>query len=261
MSTVITSTSNERIKALRKLSRKRQRDGDGQIWIEGVRLVGDALAAGVQPITLAYAPEQIAHNSAAAALVERAIAAGAEPVACAPHVFATLSDTVSPQGIGLALAAPTLPLPTRVDLVLLLDRVREPGNAGTLLRTAEAAGVSLALFAPHTVDPFNDKCLRAAMGAHFRLPLRSCQSWDEVQQQLGDLPLYVAEANAADAYDEVDWRQPSALIVGGEAAGASAEARRTAQPIAIPMCGGSESLNAAVAGAVILFEAARQRRR
>jgi TrmH family RNA methyltransferase len=119
----------------------------------------------------------------------------------------------------------------------------------------------LVIFAPDTVDPFNDKVLRAGMGAHFRLPLRTCQRWNDVRPLLhADQQIYLAEATASRAYDQVDWRAPVALIVGGEAAGASQEAQALAQPIAIPMLGRAESLNAAVAGAIILFEAARQRR-
>jgi TrmH family RNA methyltransferase len=150
--------------------------------------------------------------------------------------------------------------PERPTLILLLDQVREPGNAGALLRSAEAAGADLVIFAPNTVDPFNDKAVRAGMGSHFRLPLQICRTWEQVLGLLGDIPLYLAEARADLAYDEMDWRRPAGLVVGGEADGASEEARRAATPIAIPMLGDAESLNAAVAGAVILFEAARQRR-
>jgi TrmH family RNA methyltransferase len=144
----------------------------------------------------------------------------------------------------------------------VLDAVRDPGNAGTLLRSAAAAGVEVVVFGPQTVDPFNDKVLRAGMGAHFRVPLRVCPTWQQVRQVLGEaIVLYLAESDAALTYDQVDWRVPSALIVGGEADGAGAEAQAAATPIAIPMQSGVESLNAAVAGSIILFEAARQRRR
>jgi TrmH family RNA methyltransferase len=99
------------------------------------------------------------------------------------------------------------------------------------------------------------------MGAHFRLPIVTSADWAGVWQTLpSGQPLYLAEQHAALAYDQVDWRQPAVLVVGGEAAGASAAVRARATPIAIPMLGRVESLNAAVAGAVILFEAARQRR-
>ena len=100
------------------------------------------------------------------------------------------------------------------------------------------------------------------MGAHFRLPLRVCADWDELRTLLNPAQaLYMAQAHGAHSYDEVPWTQPAALIVGGEATGPSRTASQLATAIAIPMHGAVESLNAAVAGAVILFEAARQRRR
>jgi TrmH family RNA methyltransferase len=99
------------------------------------------------------------------------------------------------------------------------------------------------------------------MGAHFRVPLRVCSTWGDVRSVLGEgLQLYLAEAAAPLTYDQADWREPCALIVGGEAEGAGAAARAAAATITIPMQGEVESLNAAIAGSVILFEAARQRR-
>jgi TrmH family RNA methyltransferase len=157
---------------------------------------------------------------------------------------------------------PKLPVASPRTLTLLLDQVRDPGNAGTLLRSAAAAGVELVLFGPETVDPFNEKVLRAGMGAHFHIPLRACEAWEEVQPWLEPAhPIYLAEAAGALDYDAVDWSMAATLVVGGEASGASARVRQQAVAISIPMHREVESLNAAVAGSVILFEAARQRRR
>jgi TrmH family RNA methyltransferase len=169
---------------------------------------------------------------------------------------------MTPQGLVAVLPLPLQgPLPLPLDFALVLDGVRDPGNAGALLRSAAAAGVQVAIFGPDCVDPFNAKVLRAGMGSHFRLPLRVCPRWPQVRQVLGDtMQLYLAEAEAAKSYDAVDWRQPCGLIVGGEAAGAGSEAQSAAIAIAIPMQRAVESLNAAVAGSIILFEAARQRR-
>ncbi|HMN28916.1 MAG TPA: RNA methyltransferase, partial [Caldilineaceae bacterium] len=136
-----------------------------------------------------------------------------------------------------------------------------PQNWQQALRSAEAAGVDWVLFTPGTVDPFNDKVVRAAMGAHFRLPLSVCADWMTVRQMLpAGQALYLADPGAELLYDQVDWPSPAVLVVGGEAGGASAELRALATPVRIPMHGAVESLNAAVAGAVVLFEAARQRR-
>lgn len=258
---LITSTTNARIKAARKLQRRRARYAQGRLLVEGVRLVRDAWEAGAQLEEVFFVPEQTAASTEAHALVCGLVDDGMELTACSVQVFAELAETVTPQGIAAVVALPNLALPDRRDLILVLDRLRDPGNAGTLLRSAEAAGVALVVFGPETVDPFNEKVVRAGMGTHFRLPLRVCETWEAVTALL--LPgqaLYMADADAELDYAAVAWQEPAALIVGGEAEGAGPEARRVATPITIPMTGRVESLNAGVAGSVILFEAARQRR-
>ncbi len=258
---MITSIDNVRIKAARKLQRHRQRHKLDALLLEGLRLVGDAFQSQGHLREVYFAPEMVEHNPAAQRLLAQLTAAKIDCVACSTAVFATLTETLVPQGIVAVTTLPHLPLPATVSLVLILDQVRDPGNAGTLLRAAEAAGVELVIFGPETVDPFNDKVVRAGMGAHFRLPVRVCADWTAITALLpSDLPFYLAQANAAVAYDAVDWQPAAALIVGGEAVGASDRAYQLAQPIAIPMHSQVESLNAAIAGAVMLFEAARQRR-
>jgi TrmH family RNA methyltransferase len=260
---MITSIHNSRIKAARKLADRKERYAAGLLLAEGVRLIDDARQRGVLPAVLFYEPETVAANPQAAALLAHLQAADCDCQPCTPEVFGTLAGTVTPQGLVAVLPLPLhQSLPAALHFALVLDAVRDPGNAGTLLRSAAAAGVEVVVFGPQTVDPFNDKVLRAGMGAHFRVPLRVCPTWQQVRQVLGEaIVLYLAESDAALTYDQVDWRVPSALIVGGEADGAGAEAQAAATPIAIPMQSGVESLNAAVAGSIILFEAARQRRR
>jgi TrmH family RNA methyltransferase len=259
---MITSTSNNRIKEARKLQRRRERYAQGQVLIEGVRLVRDAWQTGAQLHHVFYAPELLAGQSATTELIEQLEAARVEVVPCSASVFASLSDTVTPQGVAATVSLPNLPVPSPRTLTLLLDQVRDPGNAGTLLRSAAAAGVELALFGPESVDPFNEKVMRAGMGAHFRMPIRTLGQWDEALAWVdGEQPLYLAEAAGTMDYDAVDWSQAVTLVVGGEASGAGEWVRRRAVAISIPMRSTTESLNAAVAGSVILFEAARQRRR
>jgi len=119
--------------------------------------------------------------------------------------------------------------------------------------------VDLVILTPNTVDPYNPKALRGGMGAHFRLPIAHL-SWDEIRAQYGHLDAYLADSQANSAYHGVDWSRPSMLIMGGEAHGIGTEARRFArQAITVPMAGGMESLNVAVAAGIILFEAQRQR--
>ena len=259
---MITSIQNPRVKAARKLVDRKERYATGMLLAEGVRIIDDAVQCGVQPIVVFYDPIAAETNPAAAALLATMEASGTDCQPCTPEVFATLTSTVTPQGVVAVLPLPlNRPLPAPLTFALVLDAVRDPGNAGTLLRSAAAAGVQAVIFGPQTVDPFNDKVLRSGMGAHFRVPLRICPTWEQVRQILGPRPdLFLAEAGAQLAYDQVDWRVPCALIVGGEASGAGAPARAEATAIAIPMHSHVESLNAAVAGSIILFEAARQRR-
>lgn len=258
---LIASKDNPRIKEARKLAERAGRTARGRFLVEGVRLLADAWQSGARPAVVYVAEDASQRNAALAALLEEVRAAAVPAFVCTSGVMAALTGTVTPQGIVAEMALPVLPLPANLSLVLLLDRLRDPGNAGTLLRATEAAGAGLAIFGPETVDPFNDKVVRAGMGAHFRLPLRGCRTWAEVDALLPPgCALYAADAAGELAYDAVDWRQPAVLVVGGEAEGISPEARARSQLVSIPMQGRAESLNAAMAGTVILFEAVRQRR-
>ncbi len=258
---VIVSKDNPRIRTTSRLKQRRERLERGVLLLEGVRLVADAWDAGVRPLSLFYDPDALRDGSPGALLLYKMMEAGVEAWACTTPVFAELSETVTPQGLAAIVPLPELPLPAAPTLVLVLDGVRDPGNAGTLLRSAEAVGVEMALFGPGTVDAFNGKVVRAAMGAHMRLPLRELSSWEALRSLLpAAMPLYVAEMDARLSYDSVAWREPAALIVGGEAEGASAAAHAEATAIRIPMHAPVESLNAAMAGTIVLFEAARQRK-
>jgi len=223
-----------------------------------VRLVEEALQAEIPLQTVLYVSERLEETARGAALRLR-LAASPAAFSTTPRILDTVADTVTPQGVVAAVPYPDLP-PHPEGLVLVLDRLRDPGNCGTILRTAEAAGVGLVCFAPGTVDPFSPKVVRAGMGAHFRLPLRVAASWDEIASIVVDRQILLAAVKAGRPYDAVDWKSPTALIVGGEAEGASEEAHRLAtETVSIPMAGAVESLNAAVAAGILLFAALRQR--
>jgi TrmH family RNA methyltransferase len=176
------------------------------------------------------------------------------------EILASLSDTVTPQGIVAVVPFPAPARPAAPGVAVVTDGLRDPGNLGTLLRSAAAAGAERVLLGPGTADPYNAKVLRGAMGAHFRLPPESL-SWPEVAEALRDRPVWLADARGEARYDQVDWARPCGLIIGGEAEGASAEAAALATGrVAIPLAREVESLNAAVAASILLFEAARQRR-
>ena len=181
-----------------------------------------------------------------------------------PRLFDRLSDVQTPQGILAVFPFPNLsPDPDDLaPLALLLDRLRDPGNLGTLLRSAAAAGVNAVYLSPETVDPWNPKVVRAGMGAHFRVPLIPLDAavLDELGQRC--LRRVIASAAATHPYDATNWTEAAALRHRRRNGG------RRPRPGGMgyrgdrhPAGRGVESLNAAVAGAVILFEAARQRRR
>jgi RNA methyltransferase, TrmH family len=173
-------------------------------------------------------------------------------------ILAACSDTETPQGVIAAVPIPIIP--PQPGLVLVLDGLRDPGNLGTVLRSAEASGVGQVFLAPDTVDLYNPKTVRGAMGAHFRLAAAALD-WTEIAARLAGRTIWLADAAGDMSYDRVDWLAPSALIVGGEAEGAGSKAAALAAGrVSIPMAGGAESLNAAMAATVILFEAARQKR-
>jgi TrmH family RNA methyltransferase len=151
------------------------------------------------------------------------------------------------------------PLPRQPSRVLILDNLRDPGNMGTILRTAGAAGVQVVVLSPGCTDPYNPKVLRSGMGAHFCVPVVEA-TWQQIEEYCESLNVYLARGKGGLAYDRADWRSDWALIIGNEAHGVGDEATDIAStPVTIPMAVATESLNAAIAAAVILFEAARQR--
>jgi len=174
-------------------------------------------------------------------------------------LMADISDTETPQGILAVLKQQTLPIKNNPTFLVIADQIRDPGNMGTLLRTSEAAGADGIFLAPGTVDPFAPKVVRAGMGAHFHLPIHTL-TWEEIHARVEDLPVFLADARADTPLWEADLVQPCALLMGGEAFGASAEGKKlAARRITIPMRGRAESLNAAIAAGILIAEVLRQR--
>ncbi|GAB4206253.1 MAG: RNA methyltransferase [Roseiflexaceae bacterium] len=257
---MITSPANPHVKQIRSLAADRKERRRERLFVlEGVRLVADALLHGAQLPLVLYTPDQLATTPAGADLLEQLRGAPGSYQASA-QALAAAAETVSPQGV-VALARWPAIEPPRLGLLLLLDAVQDPGNVGTLLRSAEAVGVAQVLALRGTADLYSPKVVRAAMGAHFRLAIEQDLEWHETVEALTGVDhVYAADAGASMPYYAADWRQPSALVIGNEAQGLSEDARAYANKlISIPMRGQAESLNAAVAGSIILFEALRQR--
>lgn len=262
---MITSLSNPKVKLVQNLqARRRVRHRQRLLVAEGTRLVQEALAAGFLP-RFVFITSTWGESSEGAALLSEL---AAPTFLLSDEVMAACADTETPQGILAVLPFPRIAPPTSPTLVLVVDRLRTPGNLGTLMRTAVAAGVEVLLLPPGNVDPFNPKAVRGGMGAHFRLPILSLD-WAEIRDYLSGLNIWLASAGKGIQYDQVDWTIPTALIIGGEASGAGEEADSMVETdpspgalcgrVHIPMPGGMESLNAAVAAGILLFEAVRQR--
>jgi TrmH family RNA methyltransferase len=201
--------------------------------------------------------------------VESLKSQGVEVEKVSASVMQALSETETPQGILAVLELTQLPIlrqaqdgvPNHPNFILVPDQIRDPGNLGTLLRSAAAAGVQAVLLPPETTDAFAPKVLRSGMGAHFRLPIQP-MSWEEIRRfcESAYQRIFLADMGGQSCW-ETELRQPLALIIGGEAEGASESARKLAtQRISIPMSGMMESLNAGVAGSILMFEVVRQRK-
>lgn len=256
----IVSLGNERVRRVQALERStRRRYQEGLFIAEGLRLVQEALNAYL-PIHEAFYTATFAETLPGGDLIATCIERANACWEVSAEVMQALADTETPQGIVVVAPIPDLPCEAVTPLTLIPDALRDPGNLGTMLRTAWAAGVSQVLLPPGTVDYTNPKVVRAAMGAHFHLPMHRA-AWEEIYADLDGTAVWLAEAGPGTPYDAIDWHGRAALVVGGEAEGASPEGRTLAagRHVTIPMARGVDSLNAAMAAVIVLFEAARQR--
>lgn len=259
----ITSPANPVVRYARSLLRPRVRDRERAFLVEGPRIIQDALTAGIVPRVLFYVPDQL--NPAELSLTNEAAHRGARVVAVTSPILALITDTVTPQGMVAIFRLPDLPLAIPKDqapFFLVLDRIQDPGNVGTILRTALGAGVHAVFLTEGTADPFAPKVVRAAAGAHFRLPILPLDPAHPDPRILRCAQRLAAEVKSSHYYDAIDWTRDTVLVLGSEAHGISSALRPLLTgSVAIPLAGGLESLNVAIAGAILLFEAARQRRR
>lgn len=258
--------SNWRIRVLRQLQQAKHRHATGLTLLEGRRLVQTALASGAEPAVVVVnevdVPDWVADLAG-----HRGQGEACEFFKASDSVMSRLSPSVSPPGVIAAVKIPRMELPQppfAPDFTLLcLDGVADPGNAGTLIRTAAAAGAK-AVVAIGGVDLWGPKVVRAAMGSSFQLPVLSLLA-ESGPELLADLRkegcrLIAASPRARDSLWEANLLGPCALVLGNEAWGLRPEVERlTDVAVAIPLVGGVESLNVAQAGTLILFEIRRQK--
>ena len=263
---MITSTGNARVKQLVTWQKKRKaRDEEGVYIVEGIRMYREAPRAQVREV---YVSEQFYSRYGE----ELGLSAwGRQLEILSDHVFSHVSDTKTPQGILAIVKRLNYTINDLMQVknqkaphLVVLDNLQDPGNLGTIFRTAEAAGVTGILLSKDCVDVYNPKVIRSTMGAVFRMPFLYVEDLPEEIKELQkeSIKTYAAHLRGENAYDEEDYTTGCAFLIGNEGNGLRDEVADCADClIRIPMEGEAESLNAAVAAAVLMFEAGRQRRK
>ncbi|HIE12706.1 MAG TPA: RNA methyltransferase [Desulfotomaculum sp.] len=262
---ILLGKHNPRVKGLLRLAHRRGREKEERFLIEGPRLVLEALSAD-WPLEAVYCSARFTKSRKLAGLLNRLHERRVAVFEVPPGVFDRIACTEEPQGV---LAVGRIRKVQLADLlrdpkplIVVVDGLQDPGNLGTMLRTAGAAGASGAVLLPGTVSLYNPKVVRATAGALFRLPVVEGVSVTEALAFIKNagLKLVAAEAQGDLPFYAADFLGPTAIAVGGEGAGLKTEVKKAAhQRVFIPMPGGTESLNAAVAASLLIYEALRQR--
>ncbi len=261
---MITSTQNAQVKRIIQLKQKtKARHEEGLFVSEGVRIFAEAPPSWIEKV---YLSESFGGE---ASLAEKLSRLPCERVS--DSVFAKMSDTVSPQGVLALLRMPAyqageilsgLRERKRAPLVVVLENLQDPGNLGTILRTGEGAGADLILLTENSVDITSPKVIRSTMGSIFRVPFVYTRDISDAVRILRDAGIksYAAHLSGKKAYTQVSYLEGSAFLIGNEGNGLTKEAAAACDElIRIPMMGQVESLNAAMAAGILMYEAMRQR--
>lgn len=262
--TELTNVRSPRVKAARRLTKRAYREQDRKFLAEGPQAVREALKLdGVTLELFATAEAELRHPE----LVTEATLQGVPVRRASGEVMAQLSQTVTPQGLLAVCRLVHVPLadalPAEPRLVAVLAHVRDPGNAGTVMRAADAAGVDAVIFTDASVDPYNGKCVRASAGSLFHLPVVIGAPVARAVGLLRERGLRILAADGAGKHtlDDVDLSGPAAWIFGNEAWGLPEEVLGQADEVVrVPIYGQAESLNLATAAAVCLYSSARAQR-
>jgi len=259
---MITSKKNPRLQNIRALLQDRKtRDESGQFVIEGVRLIEDAVSHGAD-ISEVYYSNIISERGSRVVQILRDRNIPVEEVQ--ESIFNAVMDTSTSQGLAAVCRKHEITLPDNLDFIVVADQLRDPGNLGTVIRTAASAGAQAVLTTPESVDLYSPKVLRSAMGAHFHIICGEME-WNDLEKiktrkASETITAYVATANGELLCWQGDFTRPTMIIIGSEADGATESAYKVADyRLSIPMPGKMESLNAGVAAGILIFEVVRQR--
>lgn len=262
---MITSIHNKYIKeAVALRAKKKERDRRGLFVVEGGKMFGEAPAERISRVYLAQSAEKEMYAQYGDKL------SGLSCEIVADDVFARMSDTVTPQGILCLVQQQQYNIEEMLRdndkqqmLFIMLEDIQDPGNLGTIFRTAEAAGADGVIMSSRTADIYNPKTIRSTMGAVYRVPFLYTEDISSIIRMLRErgTVVYAAHLQATAFYDAYDYRRSTAFLIGNEANGLREETAGCADALlGIPMEGKVESLNAAVASSILLYEAYRQRR-
>jgi TrmH family RNA methyltransferase len=260
--TQIISTKNPLIKGIRALADRDIPESDDRLVVEGVRMIDDVLASGVAVEVILYDPTAMT-GPRAVAVLDRARRQGVRLVTATARVVASCSQVETAQGIIAVVAHPRAALSDVLAsprlIVVIADRIQDPGNLGAIIRIADAAGASAVVSTTGSVDARNLKAVRATMGSLFHLPVASAPTPELVSAlQERRVRILLADPAGTSVYTQVDYRPPVAIVLGNEGEGPDM-LWRTASPttVRIPIFGRADSLNVAAAAALLLYEARR----
>lgn len=249
---LITSTKNETVKLLRSLRERAGRRESGLHLIEGERLVFDALSSGV-------APEHILVEDGREDLLSRLRTMGFEPLTVSRSVLEAVSDTRTPQAVAAAVRTPDTSSPAVYPegFGCALDRLQDPGNLGTVIRTADAMGASFILLGEGTTDPFSPKALRSAMGSTYHVPIFEGELTRELNKLRAEgRTLICGHLRGSETLPETG--KNCVIVIGNEGSGVSDETAALCELYRLPMYGRAESLNASVAASLIIYEVSKK---
>jgi RNA methyltransferase, TrmH family len=257
---LIQSRENSLLKQVRKLKEKRYRTESNQFLIEGFRFLDEAVKSSFE-VPYVFVNENNLDKWNASGLGEH-IRKDTKVYLIKDAVFKTIAGTESPQGVIAVVCNKKSKLKEGDGFYVLVDRIQDPGNMGTIIRTAHAAGALGLLYTKGTVDIYNEKTLRSSMGSIFHLPVIEDESINITRElKTRGFKLIVSSLDTKESFYDIDLKGNSIICVGNEGNGISDEVLELCdEKVRIPMPGGAESLNAAVAASIMIFEAVRQSR-
>jgi len=269
---VITSEQNPLVKEIKSLNQKKYRQSKKQFFIEGFRFVEEAVKEGVR-IDKIVVSEEVAESEAYRKLTDLISKSGHftgknsfKVYTVAHRLFKQMSDTENPQGVLAVINAEEYCLEDYLNIdrsfFIILDSIQDPGNLGTIIRTADAAGATGVIMSKGCVDLYNSKVLRSTMGSLFHIPVFHSENLLDTINRLKErkVRIFGAHLKGTANHYEYDMSGSVGIIIGNEANGISDEVIKTADTLVkIPMPGRAESLNASVAAAILIYEVVRQR--